>query len=166
MCNWGTTRPVIVEVSADLSHTGHAIHKTVEIDSCIADLVGALSRGNIRMRSSCCGHGGDGEIVLQDGRVLVIKQGKENLMASTKSELTVRLTEMPIFKKLIAVAEAAKKRRVISANWLQERPSVVRERERVADVALDRALAALEKKEGNDGPKTNGLDKLREGGRP
>jgi len=43
------------------------------IDPCIANIVRALQRAGIDMRSSCCGHGqGPGEIALADGRILAI----------------------------------------------------------------------------------------------
>lgn len=45
-----------------------------DIDFCIADIVAALNAANIRTEASCCGHGYmDGNIILQDGRELVIK---------------------------------------------------------------------------------------------
>jgi len=48
------------------------------IDSCIADIVRALSEGGIKMRGSCCGHyKGNGSIELQDGRQLIIKRSKK-----------------------------------------------------------------------------------------
>ena len=74
MCKWGTTKPVFLVIPADLSHTGEAIMETVDIDSCIADIVMALAHSGILTRGSCCGHGkADGEISLQDGRQLIIK---------------------------------------------------------------------------------------------
>ena len=73
MCKWGTTTKVRLEIPADLSHTGQARWKDVAIDSCIANLVGALQAGGTMMRSSCCGHGKTvGRIDLRDGRVLVV----------------------------------------------------------------------------------------------
>jgi hypothetical protein len=62
-----------VKIPADLSHSGEAYWKDAEIDACIADIVEALQQAGIDMRTSCCGHGGWGEIVLQDGRVLMIQ---------------------------------------------------------------------------------------------
>jgi len=71
MCD--KTKPVRVKIASDLSHTGKAYWKDVEIDSCIADLVSALQEGGIDMRASCCGHGKTkGSILLQDGRKLMI----------------------------------------------------------------------------------------------
>lgn len=75
MCKYGDTVNVVVIVPADLSSTGKEAWRTKAIDRCIAPIVHALQNANIDMRSSCCGHGkGDGEIILQDGRTLVIKQ--------------------------------------------------------------------------------------------
>ncbi len=47
------------------------------IDFCIADIVAALNAANIETMASCCGHGGQpGNICLEDGRELVIKEIK------------------------------------------------------------------------------------------
>jgi hypothetical protein len=74
VCEWGTTTPVAVLIPADLHHTGEAHVRVVGIDSCIAPIVRALQGAGINMRSSCCGHGkGPGEIVLADGRRLVLE---------------------------------------------------------------------------------------------
>lgn len=73
MCEWGNNRKVMVKVPADLSATGKTAWKRKLIDACIADIVEALQRGGIDMRGSCCGHGrSEGNILLQDGRVLLI----------------------------------------------------------------------------------------------
>lgn len=72
MCN--ETIIVKVKIPTDLSHTGESYWKDAKIDSCIADIVRALQSAGIDMRGSCCGHGKrPGEILLQDGRVLLIK---------------------------------------------------------------------------------------------
>jgi len=74
MCEFGNNEFVSVKVVADLSHTNKEYWIMKKIDSCIAPIVRALQEGGIDMRGSCCGHGkGDGEIVLQDGSVLIIK---------------------------------------------------------------------------------------------
>ena len=79
MCQWGTNERIELSIPADLSHTGRPIVRTVGVDSCIASIVKALSKAGIRTRGSCCGHGkGDGSIVLQDGRELVIKNIEED----------------------------------------------------------------------------------------
>ncbi len=74
MCNYGTTTPVAVQIPADLSFTGRMRLAVKEVDLCLAPLVAALVNAGIVTRSSCCGHGkGPGEIMLQDGRRLVIE---------------------------------------------------------------------------------------------
>ncbi len=73
MCQWGTDKLVLVKIPADLSSTGKTKWRYMKIDSCIANIVEALQRGEIDMRGSCCGHGqGTGRIDLQDGRTLLI----------------------------------------------------------------------------------------------
>jgi len=78
VCEWGDTVLADVKIPADLSYTGKERWTKKGIDRCIAPIVKALQEGGIDMRGSCCGHGKkDGEIYLQDSRVLVIKQGRE-----------------------------------------------------------------------------------------
>ena len=49
-----------------------------DIDFCIADIVAALNAANIPTIASCCGHGKiDGDIVLSDGRELIIRKFEE-----------------------------------------------------------------------------------------
>jgi len=48
--------------------------RTCGIDYCIADIVAALNASNILTVASCCGHGKDGIIILEDGRSLIIKK--------------------------------------------------------------------------------------------
>ena len=44
------------------------------IDWCIHQIIAALNAGGVETFSSCCGHGvHDGEIVLENRRVLIIK---------------------------------------------------------------------------------------------
>ena len=75
MCDYGDTEQVWVRITPGLSCTRRAKWKNAVIDRCIAPLVQALQSEGIDMLSSCCGHGkGDGEILLADGRRLVIKQ--------------------------------------------------------------------------------------------
>jgi hypothetical protein len=77
MCQQGSFKLVRVKIPADLSCSGRAKWKKAQIDSCIAPIVGALQKGGIDMRGSCCGHGrGDGDIQLQDGRTLIIRRGE------------------------------------------------------------------------------------------
>lgn len=73
MCEHGQEELVEVLVPAELSHTGKAQWKRVGIDACIVSIVEALSSAGVHMRGCCCGHGsGEGDILLQDGRVLII----------------------------------------------------------------------------------------------
>lgn len=74
MCVRGTSVVVLVKVPADLSAEGVEKWKRAPIDACVAPIVAALQAAGIDMRGSCCGHGGDGEIELQDGRVLIIRR--------------------------------------------------------------------------------------------
>lgn len=49
-----------------------------DIDLCIADVVAALNAANIVTVASCCGHGDrQGNIMLEDGRTLIITGIKE-----------------------------------------------------------------------------------------
>jgi len=69
--------PILIKVKipADLSSTGEEKWKMAQIDACIVPIVKALQEGGIDMRGSCCGHGIiDGDIHLQDGRILIIKK--------------------------------------------------------------------------------------------
>lgn len=78
MCKHGDTVPVVVTIPSDLSHTGKMYKRKMLIDRCIAPLVGALERGGILMRGSCCGHGkAEGYISLGDGRYLLIFETRE-----------------------------------------------------------------------------------------
>jgi hypothetical protein len=73
MCEWGTTTPVWVKIAADLSATGKTAWRRKPVDSCIADLIGALQLGGIDMVSECCGHYRDmPSITLEDGRIIVV----------------------------------------------------------------------------------------------
>jgi hypothetical protein len=83
-------KEVEVKIPADLSHKGYAYWRKVKIDKCIADLVRALQNGSIDMRGSCCGHfEGEGDIHLQDGRVLIIldKESADFYFKNKSSEL-------------------------------------------------------------------------------
>lgn len=45
------------------------------IDWCIHHIVAALNAGGVKTFACCCGHGKqDGNIVLEDGRILIIKK--------------------------------------------------------------------------------------------
>lgn len=73
MCKHGDTVECLVPVAARDAAEGIDIIKLKQIDGCIAPLVEALNAIGWATRSSCCGHGrGRGEILLQDGRMLLI----------------------------------------------------------------------------------------------
>ena len=76
MCRWGDTVWCAVTIPAELSCTGRAEKRGVMVDRCIAPIVDALNAGGVLTANSCCGHGkAPGEIVLHDGRTLVINGG-------------------------------------------------------------------------------------------
>jgi hypothetical protein len=84
MCEWGKTRDLLVSIPAHLSHTGKRRWAWKPVDSCIADIVEALNVFGIYTESSCCGHGKEnGSIILQDGRVLIIKAPPNNSLNPT-----------------------------------------------------------------------------------
>jgi hypothetical protein len=73
MCKWGTNVELRVPIQAELSHTGRERWAIKKIDACIAPIVDALNKGGVLTTACCCGHGkANGEIHLQDGRVLTI----------------------------------------------------------------------------------------------
>ena len=77
MCN--EKEEVLVLIPADLSHTGEKQWEYKPIDKCIHKIVEALQNNCINMRGSCCGHGKtDGEILLQDGRTIIIRRKNGN----------------------------------------------------------------------------------------
>jgi len=80
-CPCRETLPVRVRIPADLSCTGKAKWKRARIDTCIAPIVRALQKAGIDMRGSCCGHGGDGNIHLEDGRILIIRREASKYLA-------------------------------------------------------------------------------------
>ena len=48
-----------------------------DIDFCISDIVASLNASGIETVASCCGHGkDDGSILLDDGRILIVKLPK------------------------------------------------------------------------------------------
>ena len=90
MCEYGTTVPVRVKVPADLSCSGAASWKEVQIDFCIAPIIKALQDAEIDMRGSCCGHSkGLGSIHLQDGRELLVL---------SKESFSIRIESMRLAK--------------------------------------------------------------------
>jgi len=72
MCN--SEIVLLVPIPAELSHTGKFRWDKKSIDKCIAPIVQALNDGGIYTSGCCCGHGKtDGNILLHDGRTLIIK---------------------------------------------------------------------------------------------
>ena len=57
-----------------------------DIDYCIADIVATLNAANIITVASCCGHGKDGQISLEDGRELIIKNVKRREEEISRSD--------------------------------------------------------------------------------
>lgn len=81
MCK-GEYELIRVKIPTDLSCTRRSHWKRMKIDKCIAPIVKALQDGGINMRGSCCGHGKmDGDIHLQDGRILIIKKDGNKYLA-------------------------------------------------------------------------------------
>jgi hypothetical protein len=75
MCAHGDTVTLAVTVDASLSWEGVTVVKRKRVDRCIAPIVTALELAGIHMLGSCCGHGrSEGEILLTDGRTLVIRE--------------------------------------------------------------------------------------------
>lgn len=78
MCDYGITKTIEVTILKSLAHSGHKFKKKAQIDACISSIVSALDSAGIIMRGSCCGHNkGNGEILLADDRILVIKHSQE-----------------------------------------------------------------------------------------
>ena len=66
-------RSVRVRIPIHLSLTGEARWAEKGIDTCIADIIEALTQASIYTNGCCCGHGvSTGNIILSDGRVLEI----------------------------------------------------------------------------------------------
>ena len=73
MCKHGTTETLQVWIPADLSFNEEGHYKMAQIDACIAPIVKALNDGGVLTIGCCCGHGkGPGNIILEDGRELII----------------------------------------------------------------------------------------------
>jgi len=58
--------------------------ETILVDACVADIVLALNNGGIRTKAACCGHGTDGNILLEDGRNLEVYLDKDTPSLVTK----------------------------------------------------------------------------------
>ena len=86
MCKEGTYQKVKVKIPADLSSTNKVKWKYAKIDKCIAPIVKALQKGKVDMRGSCCGHNKtEGNIHLQDGRILIIKKNGDKYLSTLES---------------------------------------------------------------------------------
>jgi hypothetical protein len=82
MCQHGTSTTLLLptpehgpdENEEELARTGLRFkHRLWPVDSCIAQIVQALNASGVTTLGSCCGHDkGAGNIILADGRVLVI----------------------------------------------------------------------------------------------
>ena len=70
MCTHGTT----VDMEVRIRDSAYEVRRVFRpIDFCISSLVFALDSAGIMMEGSCCGHGrNEGEILLEDGRILRI----------------------------------------------------------------------------------------------
>jgi len=116
-----TSRLVSVKV-ADLSHSGKAFYRKFFIDSCIAKIVEALQKSKIDMRFSCCGHEeANGEIHLQDGRVLVVTskdkiKKDESDLRFYKEHYTILVNEIDKLEKQIKKRGKAKDSPVTAHN--------------------------------------------------
>jgi hypothetical protein len=88
MCEWGNEKKMWVRIPASYSHTGHVRWKRMGIDACIEPIIKALRRARIVTIYSCCGHGkGDGLILLEDGRAIVLTTLKKLEDADEKAIL-------------------------------------------------------------------------------
>jgi hypothetical protein len=74
MCDDGDTVILAVPIPANLSYTGEMRWASKSVDRCLALIVDALNTAGVLTASSCCGHGRcDGNIILHDGRELVVR---------------------------------------------------------------------------------------------
>lgn len=88
MCKWGQTVYVLVTKFEEDGIPGKNRKAIKSIDFCIAPIVEALNKGGIITVASCCGHGKSaGNIVLQDGRMLIIKEEKDLEVPSQPDEI-------------------------------------------------------------------------------
>jgi hypothetical protein len=77
MCKHGKEVVLKVPVPAVLSSTGELRWDDKAVDSCIALIVQALNDAGIYTSGCCCGHGkSDGNIILHDGREIIIKSAQ------------------------------------------------------------------------------------------
>jgi hypothetical protein len=82
MCKWGTEVVLNVFVPVHLSSTGKDKYRDYGIDQCIGPIVQALNDAGAVTIASCCGHGKrPGNIVLADGRELIIARNYDEARA-------------------------------------------------------------------------------------
>lgn len=82
MCQWGKDVRCWVKIPADFSYTGQERWDWKPIDECISGIVNALNNAGIITEGSCCGHGKeDGNIFLEDGRMLIVRTIPNEIMA-------------------------------------------------------------------------------------
>ena len=80
MCKHGTDRFVDQALLPGVDYIDKT--KMVHIDECIADLVLALNKGGVHTVACCCGHEHPpGEIILADGRCLLIVEPDQTIMS-------------------------------------------------------------------------------------
>ena len=74
-CNLGKDKVILnVPIPANLSYNGKFRWALKPIDRCIAPIVKALNDAGVYTSGCCCGHGeADGNIILHDGRILIIR---------------------------------------------------------------------------------------------
>ena len=75
MCKHGDTVFIPIEKFPATYGKTYSGKTMIEIDQCIAGIVLALNGGGVYTIASCCGHGkGPGDIMLADGRKLIIDE--------------------------------------------------------------------------------------------
>lgn len=100
MCKWGTDIFLWVPIPAELSYTGEFRWDYKGIDSCIAPLVQALNDAKIYTANSCCGHEkSDGQILLHDGRKIIIKNKKGGKKESMEGLIEGRIVHFVMSSK-------------------------------------------------------------------
>ena len=92
MCEWGNVNDV--KIKGHFNKNG----KPFYVDKCIANLIQALNDGGVSTVASCCGHGkGFGNIILRDGRELIIMPDYES---SRRAEKKISPLKHKIKKRL------------------------------------------------------------------
>jgi hypothetical protein len=112
MCKHGDEVILSVPIPANLSSTGEFEWKEKAVDSCIALIVKALNDAGVYTSGCCCGHGeNDGNIILHDGRTLIVKHG--GILESDSMEAdSVRIGPFDYAVKFIEGLESHDKRKL------------------------------------------------------